>query len=821
MDNGSDGGGAREAVLSVSFWNTQGMSADGRSGAASGPAAAAVERKRGWLEGQLDAAQPVVLVLIEVQGRESRWSSMRRWLSARGYAADFKQGVGGRNGVVVAVRKEAGKLESVERICERVVGFTWRATADGVLRRTVALHGQSSESPAGCFDADGTVNGYCFAMQLAGAQEWLQGSGGIICGDFNRVVCCAWRKAGDGLMGDDDRRLRQVAGWRCACCDAGEFSAAHGVVGGAAAGGGSEVGWTRWHTSGGRRIRPTSRIDYAVAVGKERSSGWRAVAASEAVLGSLAVSDHDMQTIEKRVVLRRADGLQRPVPVPLSKTAGARALFAAMTAGSTDFAALVAEAVDEEVAGGGAPVAAVVRWLVETGWTAVREARGREGDERRDGPLHRYHMWRRRLKELVQGRRDRTPWAVLLQSGAWAGFKGGFAACIFDSSAETRLLRRCRKEVHDAGRLLCKIRREGDEELRRAARDYSAKAEDAATRMQKTWRAIRERSASNKLDAVWRGDVRTADGRGRLLSTDAEFKSELGRIGDRCVEQLADTPACLPAYEAWLEVFQQRWDVLRGVQADDFDLATELTWEVFQEVLGVMPKGKAVGAGGFTCELLRAAGEVAQRAFYDALIHGVREGVVPKEWSTVIYALLAKPPPNDPELVGERREIALMAHDLKVLMQMVRRVSYQRIAPRLSSAQMGWLAGHGCPDVSSVLATVIQQAKAQRREAYLLYIDLSQMFPRLDRGVVRLSEVWMGLPDEVARLAQKIYGQEGDWEGAVECRYDSSVGLGAPFKNPMGALMGDVLSPDKAKLVLHSVLIAIEQVCKGVRLWGS
>ena len=32
--------------------------------------------------------------------------------------------------------------------------------------------------------------------------------------------------------------------------------------------------------------------------------------------------------------------------------------------------------------------------------------------------------------------------------------------------------------------------------------------------------------------------------------------------------------------------------------------------------------------------------------------------------------------------------------------------------------------------------------------------------------------------------------------------------------------MGCVLSPDKAKLLLDSVIVAIDAVCKGVRLWG-
>ena len=32
--------------------------------------------------------------------------------------------------------------------------------------------------------------------------------------------------------------------------------------------------------------------------------------------------------------------------------------------------------------------------------------------------------------------------------------------------------------------------------------------------------------------------------------------------------------------------------------------------------------------------------------------------------------------------------------------------------------------------------------------------------------------------------------------------------------------MGCVLSPDKAKLLLNTVIVAISAVCRGVRLWG-
>ena len=61
-----------------------------------------------------------------------------------------------------------------------------------------------------------------------------------------------------------------------------------------------------------------------------------------------------------------------------------------------------------------------------------------------------------------------------------------------------------------------------------------------------------------------------------------------------------------------------------------------------------------------SCLQLEAGAEV-QRAFYDVMMADVGAGRVADDWRRVLYALLKKPAPNNPNLVCERREIALMA----------------------------------------------------------------------------------------------------------------------------------------------------------------
>ena len=149
-----------------------------------------------------------------------------------------------------------------------------------------------------------------------------------------------------------------------------------------------------------------------------------------------------------------------------------------------------------------------------------------------------------------------------------------------------------------------------------------------------------------------------------------------------------------------------------------------------------------------------------------------------------------------------------------------RRVCYCRVARRVMHQQVGWVSGHGAFDPALTAAMVMQQARALQQDIYVLYIDLSSFFPSIHRGVLEAAELWAGVPSDVVDLALLIYGAADDPENAVDCQFDSAAGLSSAFKNPRGALMGCVLSPDKAKLLLNSIVAAISLHIKGVRLFG-
>ena len=131
--------------------------------------------------------------------------------------------------------------------------------------------------------------------------------------------------------------------------------------------------------------------------------------------------------------------------------------------------------------------------------------------------------------------------------------------------------------------------------------------------------------------------------------------------------------------------FMPRFEELSGSDGQPWELAKELTWDTFQEVLAQVQRGKAVGADGFAIELLLKADTATQRVFWEALRADIARGTIPDSWHVVLYVLLVKPPPNNASCVSGRREIALMAQGMKLLMHALRRTAYRKLSARLRS----------------------------------------------------------------------------------------------------------------------------------------
>jgi hypothetical protein len=153
----------------------------------------------------------------------------------------------------------------------------------------------------------------------------------------------------------------------------------------------------------------------------------------------------------------------------------------------------------------------------------------------------------------------------------------------------------------------------------------------------------------------------------------------------------------------------------------------------------------------------------------------VQEARAPPNWRRVIYVLLTKSRKDDEFFISKRREIALMPQDFKLLTAMIKASVYSRVVGRQSRQQLGWLRGFGAADAGIQVAAAIQQARRTESPLYLIYVDLKTFFPKINREVCRVAELWKGLPKEAIDQVAFIYGSGQREEACVSCQYDTAA----------------------------------------------
>ena len=301
------------------------------------------------------------------------------------------------------------------------------------------------------------------------------------------------------------------------------------------------------------------------------------------------------------------------------------------------------------------------------------------------------------------------------------------------------------------------------------------------------------------------------------------FRKEGGAIGALRQTDFCGSGVCPAVFEAWCELWLQRWPELAATRASEsqqvpwgdvkWRIESELTYERFNDALRQAAAGKAAGLNQITVELLLEAPEWLREIYYEGVRACALQKEFPKAWKTIIYVLLAKKH-GDQDTVGARRDIALMAQDLKALLRIVKLHVYTRLAGRVDKAQCGFVRGIGAQDVALLASFLLQGGRRARRNTYLLYVDVAKFFPAIDRSNLRFAELMKGVPEEVVELVGALFGE-------MAGVYDSAHGTCEEFKIYMGALMGCVLSPDRAKLLLDTVVTAIRLHTRGVLPWGS
>jgi ribonuclease HI len=811
-------GNTVENTFTIALWNAREFHADASH------ARETSRIKMHWIRKRLEEERPDVCFLLEMMGDASAFTAdrdgLRAWAQKIGYVARWIIGEGGSgrekrqgddtytNGIAVLVNQATCFIERHMRIEERVLG-AWlrgRNEKEQIRLRVAAIHGLHHE---------GTSS---FCKQVRAIREWSadtsQGSKGcVVVGDFNYVASEAWRSSRAALSANDVLFQDLLAQPNT------EYVEPYA--------GKTVIVWTRKGgetTEGGDADGVGSMLDGAVAMGDECGHWRRAIVEfafehGAPMLGTKTkpLSDHAWLIFSRRIPALELRGASRPrAALPRADEKVKTAFRDRVRQGDIHEGICIARNTSAHA------TTEATRLLREAAVQVVAEARRGRAEQ----PLQTAHLWRRWLQEAYSARHaGLSPHEVRgglfnWHSRLWL-IRDRYAAA-GDDVCWAKIITRCRRNWNRANQRLRRKQQRDDARLRELSlRIIEGKgSRDLARVAMQAWNAIRPPRASLAFDKFHPGDD-TNSTPVMASETPDDFLSGLAAEGERLVRGFASTPPILEAFKAFCAVFCPTFETLRGRDGGEWKLFKELTFPVFLQVLKRVPRGKAVGHGGFSIELLINADRGVKEAFYECLMADLRGEVFPESWRRVIYVLLTKPLPNNPALISERREIALMAQDMKLVMHMVRATAYRLITGRLLPEQCGWLPGYGTVDAGLPLAAVIQQAQRLRQSIWILYVDLATFFPRIDREALRVAEVLVGLPTEVIDLVGKIYGAgRAVAAEAVECQFDTAIGLSATFKNHMGALMGEVLSPDRAKILLNSILWAIRLHVHGVALFG-
>ena len=375
------------------------------------------------------------------------------------------------------------------------------------------------------------------------------------------------------------------------------------------------------------------------------------------------------------------------------------------------------------------------------------------------------------------------------------------------------LVRRCRREAHFYTRVCDADRAQAARLVERVAR---AEAEEDPLR--------RVKIAHDLLRGKWEAQEKVAvvaindDPEQGFIHDPAGVRKEAANIGRVAQEEYRDGEVAPDrAFEAWMEHFATEFEELKAPDgSSDFNLEELLTFGLFEETLMAYARYKSVGAkvdGAVSAlELVRRLGKAERKAYFTVAKKCIMGGELPEHWGQMVYVLLPKKH-GDQRKIRKKREIALMDQTLKLMLKCVKKVSFDRMVGRTGEENHGWVPGHGALNAALMMDAVLGQARELQHAIYILFLDLKQFFPAIKRKVRTAAEYFIGLPDEVIRMAKAVFRN-------MVARFDTTHGLSEAFDILGGDLMGCVLSPSHARCLLTSISVAIAAVSSGVRVWG-
>ncbi len=230
----------------------------------------------------------------------------------------------------------------------------------------------------------------------------------------------------------------------------------------------------------------------------------------------------------------------------------------------------------------------------------------------------------------------------------------------------------------------------------------------------------------------------------------------------------------------------------RSMQSENYSDNSYLNENILlteiSKAISRLKSGKAVGCDFIPNEILRSPS--LTQALYKLFNFCFKNGVTPTQWSKSVISPIPKGSMKDPYTPLNYRGISLLScvYKLYAYVLNARLYSFLEAMDLLDDAQNGFRSGRSCEDHIHSLVSMIKGGFNEKSDTFCCYIDMQKAFDYLDRDLLLLKLVRMGIDGKFyfalkstlldTSACVKVNGNYSDY-----------------FKTQYGVRQGDVNSP--------------------------
>ena len=235
-----------------------------------------------------------------------------------------------------------------------------------------------------------------------------------------------------------------------------------------------------------------------------------------------------------------------------------------------------------------------------------------------------------------------------------------------------------------------------------------------------------------------------------------------------------------------------------------------------EQALSRLKNGKAAGTDNIIGEFLKYGGDIVKQVIVNMSQSILEEGEVPQDWKRSRVTLIHKGGGKDKADIGNYRPIAITNTMAKVFGIIINEKlkTWMETQKVLGEEQSGFRKGRGGLDNIFTLKEIIDRNRTQKKELYLVFLDLEKAYDTVNRDKLFRLLRHVGVDRKIIRVIESLY--EGN-----EVQFTLGDVTTGWVENNIGVRQGCVMSPMLFNLYLEELIVRIRKARIGVEIGGE